>query len=142
MSKNDYIDDLNYIKSVNKDYIIIVNKIDLKENYKILDEDINSNNIIYISTLKNIGIDDIKNYISEKYKVKEDEFIVNLRHLEIFNAIFRDLESIENGIKNNISNEMIMIDVNNALNSLNKIVDTNSSEEVLDNIFNKFCIGK
>ena len=35
-----------------------------------------------------------------------------------------------------------MIDVNNALNNLNKIVDTNSSEEVLDNIFNKFCIGK
>ena len=37
---------------------------------------------------------------------------------------------------------MIMIDVNNALNNLNKIVDTNSSEEVLDNIFSKFYIGK
>ena len=51
-------------------------------------------------------------------------------------------ESIENGIKNNIFNELIMIDVNNALNNLNKIVDSNSSEEILDNIFSKFCIGK
>lgn len=149
MSKNEYINDLNYIKSVNKDYILIVNKIDLKENYKILDDDCKNiggnnikNNIIYISTLKNIGIDDIKNYISEKYKIRDDEFIVNLRHLEIFNAIFKDLNSIEKGIKNNISNEMIMVDVNNALNNLNKIVDSNSSEEILDNIFNKFCIGK
>lgn len=142
MPKNDYIDDLNYIKNAKKDYILIVNKIDLDENYKILDNDINSKNIIYISTLKNIGIDDIKNYISEKYKIKEDEFIVNLRHLEIFKDIFKDLESIEKGIKNNVSNELIMIDVNNALKSLNKIVDSNSSEEVLDNIFSKFCIGK
>jgi tRNA modification GTPase len=142
MSENDYIDDLNYIKNAKKDYILVVNKIDLKEDYKIIDEDIISNNIIYISTLKNIGIDKIKNYISEKYKVKEDEFIVNLRHLEIFKEIFKNLESIENGIKNNISNELLMIDVNNGLNLLNKIVDSNSSEEVLDNIFSKFCIGK
>ena len=142
MSENDYIDDLNYIKNAKKDYILVVNKIDLKEDYKIIDEDNINNNIIYISTLKNIGIDKIKNYISEKYKVKEDEFIVNLRHLEIFKEIFKDLESIENGIKNNISNELLMIDVNNGLNLLNKIVDSNSSEEILDNIFSKFCIGK
>ena len=138
MNENDYKDDIQYIKSLNKDYIILVNKIDLKENEKF----VNNENTIYISTKNNIGIDNLKQYIENKYKLKDDEFIVNLRHLEIFNKIYKSLNNIEIGLKNKIGNEMLMIDINDIINELNNIVTKNSSEEILDNIFSKFCIGK
>ena len=137
MTSDDYKEELNIIKASNKDYLLIVNKIDLNESYKIKNE-----NHIYISAKNNIGIDQIKEYIKEKYKIKEDESIINLRHFEIFTKIINNIEKIKTLLQNNSPEEIIMIEINSILEEFKKINNKNSSEEILDNIFSKFCIGK
>ena len=137
MTSDDYKEELNIIKASNKDYLLIVNKIDLNESYKIENE-----NHIYISAKNNIGIDQIKEYIKEKYKIKEDESIINLRHFEIFTKIINNIEKIKTLLQNNSPEEIIMIEINSILEEFKKINNKNSSEEILDNIFSKFCIGK
>ena len=137
MTSDDYKEELNIIKASNKDYLLIVNKIDLNESYKIENE-----NHIYISAKNNIGIDKIKEYIKEKYKIKEDESIINLRHFEIFTKIINNIEKIKTLLQNNSPEEIIMIEINSILEEFKKINNKNSSEEILDNIFSKFCIGK
>lgn len=137
MTSDDYKEELNIIKASNKDYLLIVNKIDLNESYKIENE-----NHIYISAKNNIGVDKIKEYIKEKYKIKEDESIINLRHFEIFTKIINNIEKIKTLLQNNSPEEIIMIEINSILEEFKKINNKNSSEEILDNIFSKFCIGK
>lgn len=137
MTSDDYKEELNIIKASNKDYLLIVNKIDLNKSYKIENE-----NHIYISAKNNIGIDKIKEYIKEKYKIKEDESIINLRHFEIFTKIINNIEKIKTLLQNNSPEEIIMIEINSILEEFKKINNKNSSEEILDNIFSKFCIGK
>ena len=137
MTSDDYKEELNIIKASNKDYLLIVNKIDLNKSYKIENE-----NHIYISAKNNIGVDKIKEYIKEKYKIKEDESIINLRHFEIFTKIINNIEKIKTLLQNNSPEEIIMIEINSILEEFKKINNKNSSEEILDNIFSKFCIGK
>ena len=137
MTIDEYKDELDIIKASNKDYLVIVNKIDLNESYKKENE-----KYLYISAKNNIGIDQIKKYIKEKYKIKEDESIINLRHFEIFTKVINNIENIKKCLKNNSPEEIIMVEINNILNEFKTLNNKNSSEEILDNIFSKFCIGK
>ena len=137
MTIDEYKDELDIIKASNKDYLVIVNKIDLNESYKKENE-----KYLYISAKNNTGIDQIKEYIKEKYKIKEDESIINLRHFEIFTKIINNIENIKKCLKNNSPEEIIMVEINNILNEFKTLNNKNSSEEILDNIFSKFCIGK
>ena len=137
MTIDEYKDELDIIKASNKDYLVIVNKIDLNESYKKENE-----KYLYISAKNNIGIDQIKEYIKEKYKIKEDESIINLRHFEIFTKVINNIENIKKCLKNNSPEEIIMVEINNILNEFKTLNNKNSSEEILDNIFSKFCIGK
>ena len=137
MTIDEYKDELDIIKASGKNYLIIVNKIDLNESYKKENE-----KYLYISAKNNIGIDQIKEYIKEKYKIKEDESIINLRHFEIFTKVINNIENIKKCLKNNSPEEIIMVEINNILNEFKTLNNKNSSEEILDNIFSKFCIGK
>ena len=137
MTIDEYKDELDIIKASGKDYLIIVNKIDLNESYKKENE-----KYLYISAKNNTGIDQIKEYIKEKYKIKEDESIINLRHFEIFTKVINNIENIKKCLKNNSPEEIIMVEINNILNEFKTLNNKNSSEEILDNIFSKFCIGK
>lgn len=137
MTIDEYKDELDIIKASNKDYLVIVNKIDLNESYKKENE-----KYLYISAKNNTGIDQIKEYIKEKYKIKEDESIINLRHFEIFTKVINNIENIKKCLKNNSPEEIIMVEINNILNEFKTLNNKNSSEEILDNIFSKFCIGK
>lgn len=137
MTIDEYKDELDIIKASGKDYLIIVNKIDLNESYTKENE-----KYLYISAKNNTGIDQIKEYIKEKYKIKEDESIINLRHFEIFTKVINNIENIKKCLKNNSPEEIIMVEINNILNEFKTLNNKNSSEEILDNIFSKFCIGK
>ena len=137
MTIDEYKDELDIIKASGKDYLIIVNKIDLNESYTKENE-----KYLYISAKNNTGIDQRKEYIKEKYKIKEDESIINLRHFEIFTKVINNIENIKKCLKNNSPEEIIMVEINNILNEFKTLNNKNSSEEILDNIFSKFCIGK
>src|SRR3989338_1554068 len=167
------------IKQKNKPVIIAINKIDVisategtedTENYKNLNivytcpvesavkNEFPNENIVKISALKNIGLDELRNQIfdiitppsspplqgGEKRGVVTPEgiFITRERHRELLSKAHDSLSKAVDAIKQNLSSEFIAADLRLSLDSLGEITGETYTEDVLDRIFQEFCIGK
>ena len=123
-----------------------MNKIDL--NRKLDISQYGLNNIIEISAQENIGIenmeDNIYEYIVEKDVEDSSEKLIltNIRHKTALEktkqSIFNIFETIDLGLPL----DLISVDLKEGLDSLSEITGEISSEDVLDHIFAKFCVGK
>ncbi len=131
----------NQIKD--KPHIIVINKSDLIN--KPLDNLKNYDNIVYVSAIKLQGIEDLENKIVQSLGIveKEDDLFINLRHYTLLKQTKEKIEEIEKEILFLIENkEILMLNIQEVLNPLDEIIGTISTEDVLSNIFAKFCIGK
>lgn len=133
----------------NKKSIIILNKSDLKtiltENDKIFKEV--SNNIIKISALKYEGIDNLYEKITEMFKLNEinldnEVIITNARHKNLIRKAIENVKKTKNAINQNMPIDMIAISIKDILDSLGEITGEIMSEEIINEIFSKFCLGK
>ena len=132
----------------NKNSIIILNKIDLKINENLKNK-LNKLNkpIIEISTLKNIGIEKIYEKIKELYNnellnVESENIITNSRHQNLIN---KALQATDNAIKETNDGktlDIIAIYIKEILEKLGKITGENVSDDIIKEIFSKFCLGK
>jgi tRNA modification GTPase len=132
-----------YDKIKDKPHIIVVNKSDL--NNKPIDFFEKYDNIVYTSVINNQGIKELEEKIITSLGIieKEDDLFINLRQSTLLKQAKEKIEEIENHINYLINNkEILMIYIQEALNYLDEIVGAISTEDVLDNIFSKFCIGK
>lgn len=128
--------------------ILILNKIDKG---LVVDEDsfskINPNNIIKTSMIKRLGIEDLIEHISDMFfdgdiDNTDQTLVTNERHINLLEKSKNSLESSVKDIERGVTLEACEIDVNNAYEFLSQITGEAVGEEVLDNIFNEFCIGK
>ena len=138
---------LNIIK--NKKSIILLNKKDIGdknlENSDVLKEF--KNNIIKISAKTGDGVEDIFNKIAEMFKTNEikmnDGIIVtNISHK---NQIDKAINSVEEAINSNESGlpiDMVSIPIKQILIDLSAITGEDVSEDIINEIFSKFCLGK
>lgn len=79
----------------------------------------------------------------ETYKItSESVAICHLRHKQAIENAIDSLNNSINAINKNMSNEFIVFDIQNAVTSLNDITGQTTSQDVLNNIFSNFCIGK
>lgn len=136
----------NILKQVkDKNCIIVVNKTDLETK---LDLDKYDNyNIVYISTLLNEGIENLKNKIKEIYHLEQIEttdvsYLTNARSIALLNAAMDAITSSLLGIKNNFPVDMIGIDIKEAWTKLGEIIGQNYSDELINQLFSQFCLGK
>ncbi len=134
---------LNKIKE--KNYIVVVNKIDLKTNLDLSKHSIE--NIVYISTINNQGIEELKNKIKELYNLEKIEttdltYLTNARSIALLNEALESISSAKIGIKNNIPVDMVEIDIKHSWTKLGEIIGQNYSEELIDQLFSQFCLGK
>jgi tRNA modification GTPase len=132
-----------YDKIKDKPHIIVVNKSDL--NNKPIDFFEKYDNIVYTSVINNQGIKELEEKIITSLGIieKEDDLFINLRQSTLLKQAKEKIEEIENHIDFLINNkEILMIYIQEALNYLDEVVGAISTEDVLDNIFSKFCIGK
>ena len=127
-----------------KKHIIVANKCDLGTKASVsLPFDIN--NAIKISTVSEFGIEDLKEKIKNtvaNFATEETEFITNKRQQE---CLYRCKESLIRAIEAAELNELqdlISIDVKAALIALDEITGEVITDEILENIFSHFCIGK
>ncbi len=126
-------------------YLFIANKADLlPENlYQQIEQ---TKSCVMISAKNKTGIDDLKRALFQtiaKDGVKEDQTIVtNLRHYQSLINANLSLKDVVTGIDQHISSELIALDIRKALESLGEITGEVSNDEILGNIFSKFCIGK
>lgn len=128
-------------KTKDKKRIIIMNKIDLKLNNSYMDD------VIKISAKNNEGIEDIKDAIKELFNVgtfmsKNLTFFTNVRQISLLKSAIKSLEDVEQGIKEEREIDMIEIDLKLVWEKLGDIIGANYTEELIDNLFSRFCLGK
>ena len=133
------IDNLNF--NNNEIVIRVINKEDLKEN-----DIIDDNDYLHISALKNTGIDKLKNKLISFYKSQKssnnDTIITNVRHYNELKNTLTEINAIIDGLKNNTSSDFLTINIRQALFHLGSITGEVNTDDLLANIFGKFCIGK
>ena len=143
-------EDLEIIKiAKTKKSIIILNKQDLNP---VIDEKSKefkeiSKNIIKISALKNIGIDELYNKISKLFELNEinldnDIVITNVRHKNLISKALNETKNAKEAIENNLPIDIIAIYIKNILEDLGNITGDAISEDIINEIFSKFCLGK
>ena len=120
-------------------HIKLINKSDKLNNYK------NHGDILYVSALTGNGIEDLTKKLyqmaSEDKQMEGGLTIANQRHID---ALSRAKASIEDAITNidSFTLDLITIDLNMAYSALGEITGNTTSEEIIDAIFSKFCLGK
>jgi tRNA modification GTPase len=128
-------------KTKDKKRIVIMNKDDLKNNNK-YNED-----VIRISAKTSQGIDLVKDKIKELFNVgsflnKNLTFFTNVRQISLLKFAIESLEEVECGVNEKREVDMIEIDLKLAWERLGDIIGANYTEELIDNLFSRFCLGK
>ena len=133
----------------NKKSIIILNKCDLEG--KIDEKNIKLNEsseyIIKISALKNIGIDLLYEKISELFNLNQinidnDVLITNIRQKDFINKAIENVKKAKETIGNKMTTDIVAIFVKDILEDLGSITGEFVTEDIINEIFSKFCLGK
>ena len=138
---------LNLIK--NKKTIILLNKTDLKQVISEDDDRLTSvtSNILKISALNKTGIEELYDKISEMFNLDEinldnEVLITNLRHKNIISKAKENALNAKNAIENNMPIDIIAIYIRQILDDLGEITGEVVTEDIINEIFSKFCLGK
>ena len=134
----------------NKKGIVVLNKIDLG-NIKVSKDNINGivgeKEIIEISAKENIGIDNIYETITKMFELNEinidnDAIITNIRHKDIINNAISGTEKAIEATSEKMPIDIIGIYIKDIMEDLGKITGESVSDEIIKEIFSKFCLGK
>ena len=138
---------LNIIKD--KKTIIILNKIDLNQVIKKEDERLKkiTNSIIEISALNNIGIDNIYAEITKLFHLNEinldnDLVITNIRHKNLISKALKSINKTRDIIKQKMPIDITAVYIKDILEDLGNITGEFVTEDIINEIFSKFCLGK
>ena len=149
-SKELEIEDKKILEIIkNKNAIIVLNKIDIDDKKLENESDLieSKKPIVKISAEKREGLDDLYNEIVKmfnfnKIEVNNDSIVTNIRHK---NQITKAINSINNAIATLMKNEtedILAIYIKQTLEELSEITGDNVSEDIINEIFSKFCLGK
>lgn len=152
----DFSEDIEMIKSLLREdlkLIICATKIDevLPPQYEKIeqifrDQIVHEFDFIKISAVENQNIQDLKNELSsyvEQLKSGESNVVItNQRHYEALQKSLNSVKSVEKAMNSQITTELLAYELRNALEHLGEISGEFTNDEVLGNIFGKFCIGK
>jgi tRNA modification GTPase len=139
------------IRDSDKRLIILVNKTDtVSDNRqaelkgKIVLED--NDGLLFISAKEKSGLDELRLNLGQvvmKYKLSSDDVIItNIRHYEALIRVSESLGRVIAGLEDQIPEDLIAIDIRQAIHYLGEITGEITSDEILGNIFRNFCIGK
>lgn len=144
-SERELIRDLEELKTLQAPYLVVGNKIDKRED-AIITTFRNIDGIIYISAKQNIGIEELKQNLLEIIQYdsfkQNDTLVTNMRHYESLRETRKALDEVLTGMDNDVPGDLLAQDIRQSLFHLGEITGDISTDDLLDNIFSKFCIGK
>lgn len=125
----------------NKPHIVIVNKIDLEQKLELNEE------CIKISIKEKKGLEQIKDKISEifnleKIKTQDMTYLSNARSISLLKKANNLLVCSLTNIENNYPIDIVEIDLKESWNTLGEIIGKTYTDELLDEMFQRFCLGK
>lgn len=139
-------DELNLINSINNvKEIIFINKNDLdsKINLSLIDKNI----VVYGNTVDNDGLDNLKNKIKELFassfiKNKDYNLLSNAREVGRCSAALKSINDAINGVDSLVPFEMISVDIKDAYDALGELIGDEYVDDLIDEMFKDFCLGK
>jgi len=131
-----------------KKVLFVVNKMDLAEGAQLpqLPEDLADIPVVRISALMNQGITALKQKLADtcirNLDLDKDAVVPNLRHKNALTQALSHLEAARSGLLAGQEEETLALDVRNSIEALGTITGETASIDILDAIFNNFCLGK
>ncbi|WP_316799527.1 tRNA uridine-5-carboxymethylaminomethyl(34) synthesis GTPase MnmE [Pedobacter frigidisoli] len=125
-------------------YLVIVNKADLiavdqRKAYGAL-------NAVFISAREKQGIEELKTTLLEQVNLHHintsETLVTNIRHVEALKQTENALQKVLENADNPVTSDFLAMDIKQALHYLGEITGTVTTDDLLENIFTKFCIGK
>ncbi|WP_231491622.1 tRNA uridine-5-carboxymethylaminomethyl(34) synthesis GTPase MnmE [Pedobacter sp. Leaf170] len=125
-------------------YLILLNKADLisdeqQKAYKDL-------SVVFISARDNKGIEELKATLLEQVNLHHintsETLVTNIRHVEALKQTENALQRVLDNVDNPVTSDFLAMDIKQALHYLGEITGTVTTDDLLENIFTKFCIGK
>ncbi len=134
------------IKTLKNDCIVVFNKEDTGAEFSCKELE-GTFKCIKISAKEKIGIDELLKCIKDKIEsrlsqIQSDEAIFSERHFDCLNSAISYLNAACVTLSNDYEADMASIDLENCASALGEITGTTVNDEVIDNIFKNFCIGK
>lgn len=136
------LQDLN----LQKPHFLVANKIDMGLNADQRKAFDNLGDVIFISSLQQDNLEALRYKLQEKTELDEgvtdQTMVTNLRHYQALNETLKSIDDIRQNFEQEMSTDFITIDIRRALQSMGEITGEITTDEILGNIFEKFCIGK
>ena len=132
-------------KSKNKKRIIVVNKTDLENKLDI--SNLNLENVIYINTIEQDKVDILKEKIIELFNLgalnsSDLMILTNARQINLAKEALEILKDVKIALNNNDPIDLIEIDLKNIYEKLSEMLGEGSKLDVIDRVFERFCVGK
>jgi tRNA modification GTPase len=126
--------------------VVVGNKIDF-ENVEALKKEFQAiENITFISAKEKNNIEELKHKLVSLFDTRTvnttDTIVTNSRHVSSLNKAFAALSKVNEGLATNIQSDFLALDIRYALEALGEITGQVTNDDLLGNIFSKFCIGK
>jgi tRNA modification GTPase len=126
--------------------IIVANKIDTENQEELEDEFSEFTQILYLSAKEHKNINQLKENLIKLFDSRTidtaDTIVTNARHANALKNAGEALNQVTNGLSNNIASDLLALDIRYALEELGNITGEVTNDDLLENIFTKFCIGK
>jgi tRNA modification GTPase len=136
---------INSFKRNDLSIILVRNKIDLKNQNQTLLDDLNDFELLEISATDSDSVSKLKKRLVNEVDILNpynDIIISNSRHYEALIKALKAIEEVNIGLKENISGDLLSVDIRRSIEYLAEITGEITNDDVLGNIFANFCIGK
>ena len=126
--------------------VVVANKIDVEGEEALRKEFSSFNDLIYISAKEGRNINELKSKLVSLFDTKAvnatETIVTNARHAESLRKALNALNKVTEGLNNKVPGDLLALDIRYALDELGAITGQVTNDDLLGNIFSKFCIGK
>ncbi len=144
-STTDIFQEINRLENQGIPFIVVGNKSDLA-NKEIMESISKDPRSVIISANQKENLENLKKKIIETVNLKSfktgNTIVTNMRHYEALNSTSEALDAVLNGIDSQVTNDFLAMDIRQSLHYLGEITGEITTDDLLENIFSKFCIGK
>ena len=128
-----------------KKLILVANKIDSLTEMPSQLMHLKEYEVVYVSAKRNVNIEAITDQLLEvaaTHRMSDQAMMTNVRHYDNFLKIRSSIENIERGFAEGVPTDLVAIDVRDALHHLGVVTGEIATDEILNTVFGRFCIGK
>jgi len=132
------------LKTLDIPFLALVNKADLFTPER--KAEFAAHEVLFLSAKDGIGVEELKTKLLEKVNLHSintaETLVTNIRHVEALKNTENALANVLGNIDNPVTSDFLAMDIKQALYYLGEITGTVTTDDLLENIFSKFCIGK